>query len=43
MQKNKVMWLLCTWLYLGKIKGIYNINNKIFLCGYIIYLTDSTV
>lgn len=43
MQKSKVIWLLCTWLYLGKTKDVYNMNNKIFLCSYIIYLTDCTM
>lgn len=30
MQNTKVIWLLCTWLCLGKIKGVYNMNNKVF-------------
>lgn len=33
MQNNKVIWLLYTWLCLGKIKSVYNINNKVFLCA----------
>lgn len=32
---------MCLCLY--KIKEVYNKHNKVFLCSYLIYLTDSPV